>query len=204
VGEQEPIPRSGHADVEEPALFYVGDIRAVLVACKPEREQAVLAADQEDHAELQALGGVQGEERDPIGPRIPGVDLGRGRDLAEEAAEVMIRAQGERQEELQRRVDVGLREAQGRGDRAVGGDRHLFPKPRRGLLEASRKQPRGRRSAERPRERLDGSALFETAVRALLERHARSGERLAKRPGLGSHAVQDRKIGEGVVQPAPA
>ena len=60
----EPLLGAGHADVREPALL----LELGLVAERPGvREDAVLEAGQEHDRELQALGGVQGHQRDHPG-----------------------------------------------------------------------------------------------------------------------------------------
>ena len=62
-----------------------------------QRQQAVLAADQEHHRPLQALGGVQGEQGHRLGPRVQRVHLGPGREGLEERLEVVAAAGGQRQ-----------------------------------------------------------------------------------------------------------
>src|ERR671919_80848 len=58
--EEEARAGAGDADEEEAPLF--GDV-GLLGAGPDEREEAVLAADQEDDGELQPFGGVEGEKR---------------------------------------------------------------------------------------------------------------------------------------------
>ena len=63
-------------DLEEPLLVHVGS-----GSREAQRQQAVLAADQEHHRKLQALRGVQGEQGDRLRARVEGVNLGAGGDL---------------------------------------------------------------------------------------------------------------------------
>jgi hypothetical protein len=61
---------SGEADEEEAPFF--GDIGLG----GTEGEEALFAAGQDDYVELQALGGVQGEEGDRFGSGVEGVWFG--------------------------------------------------------------------------------------------------------------------------------
>src|SRR5205814_7907106 len=101
----------------------------------------------------------------------------------EEAAEIVLLPQRQRQEELQRGIDVGFAEGDGGAAQKIGGRRRgvfgcverragagdRFPEPCGRLFEARREQPRRRRLAERSCERFDRRALLEAAVRTLLE-----------------------------------
>ena len=75
-------------------------------AGEPEWQQAALAAGQEHHVELQALGGVQGQQGDRLGPRIQRVALRAQRDLGPEPLDVGAAPPRERRRQLARRADV--------------------------------------------------------------------------------------------------
>jgi hypothetical protein len=54
-----------------------------------QRQRAVLQAEDEHNRELQPLGGVQGQERDPVGARIPEIRLGRQRRRGQEGRAIL-------------------------------------------------------------------------------------------------------------------
>ena len=59
----EPILGARHADVRQaPLLLQL----AIVLERTPMRQQPLLEPDDEDDRELQALGGVQGDQRDPV------------------------------------------------------------------------------------------------------------------------------------------
>src|SRR5690606_30210957 len=68
VGEKETVFRPGDTDEKETALL--GGVGLAFVGTEAMGKQAVLAADEEDDAELQAFGGVQGQEGDALGSGI--------------------------------------------------------------------------------------------------------------------------------------
>ena len=94
AGQEKPGSRPGHPDEQQPSLL--GQVRGGgrPRAGKPEREQPSLAAGQEDDIELQALGRVQGQQRDCLGPRIQGIRQRANRDLGEEPLQVTAAAAG--------------------------------------------------------------------------------------------------------------
>src|ERR1022692_985854 len=118
AGQEQPGSRPGHPDEQQPSLL--GQVRC---GCRsragnPEREQALLAAGQEDDIELQALGRVQGQQGDGLRPRIQGVRQRAKRDLGEEPLQVAAAATGQRRKYLARRPDIdGRRIAAGTGGR---------------------------------------------------------------------------------------
>jgi len=83
--EEEARLGSGDSHEEEAALF-----REVGIGPRPgQREKAVFTADEEDDGKLQAFGGVEGEEGDSFGSRVPGVHLASQGGLGEEGIEVV-------------------------------------------------------------------------------------------------------------------
>jgi inner membrane transporter RhtA len=86
AGQKQPLPRPGHPDEQQPPA--PGDLgRGERRREQPERQQAALAAGQEYHVELQSLG-VQGEQRDDLGPRVQYTGLGTHGELVKESLEV--------------------------------------------------------------------------------------------------------------------
>ena len=63
VGDGEGFHRAGDADIEQPALLIDGALgfRALV------RDESILGSEEEDVGELQALGGMQGDEGDAAG-----------------------------------------------------------------------------------------------------------------------------------------
>jgi hypothetical protein len=77
---------SGDSYEEEAPLF--SEIGGIGVG-PGQGEEAFLAADEEDDGPLQTLGGVEGEEGDPFGSRVPGVHLFPQGGFGEESVEVV-------------------------------------------------------------------------------------------------------------------
>src|SRR5215213_5955557 len=117
VGEEQVRPGPGHADEEQPPLL--GRLGRGRLGAEPQRQQPVLAADQEHHRELQPLGGVQGEQRHPVRPRVPGVDLVAQGQLGQEAVEVVPAAGGQGGEQVERLLG-GAGAGRGPGRRGRG------------------------------------------------------------------------------------
>ncbi len=169
----------GHADEEQPALL--GHFRHGGLGARPaQRKQAVLAADEKDHRELQALGGVQGQQGDGLGARVQRVDLGAKQHLAAEPRHILAAPLRQRAEQLHRGVDVGPgvfghgvgnglgRQAQLIGYRAgAGGDvQHLA------------------------HQEVNAGARGKPVVRAFLHRQAAAGQLIEDRVRLRVGAVQ--------------
>ena len=194
VAQEQVRAGPGHADEEQPPLL--GGLLGRRLGAEAQRQQPVLAADQEHHRELQALGGVQGEQRHPVGPRVPGVDLVAEGQLGQEPVQVVAAARGQRGEQLQR---LGrLAPAVGRGARP-GGPPASAAGPRSPAGPAG--EPGSRRA--RTRARTAGRSP-QPVVRALLERHAGPAQRLGQRPRLGVGAVEHGDVGERQAVLGPA
>src|SRR5207247_1635455 len=67
AAEQQPLPGPGHPDEQQPP-FLRGVLRGESRTRQSQGQQAALAPGQEDHVELQALGAVQGQQGDRLGP----------------------------------------------------------------------------------------------------------------------------------------
>src|SRR5262249_7886512 len=77
-GEVEDLAGARDPDVHEAALLAevdvgIENVRALRVERAPVRQQLLLHADEEDDGELEALGAVEGDERDLIAPASVGV-----------------------------------------------------------------------------------------------------------------------------------
>ena len=89
---EEEEARGGAGDPYEEEAPLLGEGGGVRLRSGPgQREEAVFAAHQEDDGELQTLGGVQGEQRDPLGARVPGVDLAAHGHVGEKPFDVVAR-----------------------------------------------------------------------------------------------------------------
>ena len=75
AAEEQPVLGPGHGDIEQTALLGLGG--GVAPATPAQRHQAVLQPDDKDHRELQALGGVHGQQRDAGGACVVEIGLGR-------------------------------------------------------------------------------------------------------------------------------
>ncbi len=150
-----------------------------------QRQEAVLAAHEEDHGELQPLGGVEGEEGDPLGPRVPGVHLAAQGQLGQETVEVVPGPDRQRAQQL-----GGGEEGQVR--RVLG--------QRRGLQEGFDAPPRlfqGLASEGAGIRARTPGLVGQRAMRALLERDAGPAQGLDQRRRLGVGAVEDGHVVEG-------
>ena len=71
AGKQQPVAGPGHPDEQQPPLLRgIGRGERGDGSSQPQRQQAALATGQEHHVELQALGAVQGQQGDRLGPRV--------------------------------------------------------------------------------------------------------------------------------------
>ena len=75
AGEHQPAAGPGHPDEQQPPLLRGLGRGQRPGSGQPQRQQAAFAAGQEHHVELQALGAVQGQQGDRLGPRIQRVGL---------------------------------------------------------------------------------------------------------------------------------
>jgi hypothetical protein len=74
---------AGHADVTEATLFL--ELLGVTALERADvRQNSLLHADHEHRRELEALGGVQGDQRDGVGLLVVFVDVGDQRNVFEE------------------------------------------------------------------------------------------------------------------------
>ena len=93
VREVQPALRPGDADVREPALL----LELLLVVERAAvREEALLEAGDEDDRELEALGGVERDQRHRVGVALVRVLVGDERGLLEQPVERVVRRRGRR------------------------------------------------------------------------------------------------------------
>ena len=93
VRQEQPPLRAGDADVGEPPLL----LELLLVVERPAvREEALLEAGDEHDRELQALRGVERDQRDRVGVALVRVLVGDERGLLEQPVEGVLRRRGRR------------------------------------------------------------------------------------------------------------
>ena len=163
VAEDQPILGPRHADVEQTALFR----HRRLVGLVPmERQQAVLKPDDEHDRKFESLGGMQGQERNAVGARIP-----------------EHRVRRERRRILQAHTIIAARlrecaEALERDRRAVHGIA-VLRQPFGGGAQFIEKRRRLAAVAEFPQQRLDRRFVRERSMGVFLVRYAGAVEGLA-------------------------
>ena len=185
TGQVQPRSRPGDADEQQaPFLGQVG-VGDGAGPGESQRQQVLLAAGQEHDLELQALGRVQRQQRDRVGPGVERVDLRTQRDLGEKLLQVAATSPGERGKDLAGGARVHL----GRRVSGSGGERpHRTAQPIRHGGAARAGQPHFPDDAGNP------GAAFQQVVRALLEWQPGAGHGLTERLRLRIGAVEHRDV----------
>src|SRR5215468_3300680 len=163
VAEDQAIPGPRHADVEQTALFRH---RGLVGLVPMEWQQAVLKPDDEYDRKLEPLGGMQGQERNAVGARIPEQRVRRERRRILQAHAIISARLRECAEALERdrRAVHGVAAL----CQAFGGGAQFIEKRRR--LAAV---------AEFPQQRLDRRFVRERSMGILLVRYAGAVEGFA-------------------------
>ena len=193
AAEQQLAAGPGHPDEQQPPLFR-GIGRGERPGAGPsQRQQAALAAGQEHHLEFQALGAVQGEQGDRLGPRVERVGFRAQRHLGQEPLQVVAAAAGQRGQHLARGPDVqrgrtALRRRAVARARTAAVSCRGQPSPAAALPSGrSACAARGRSSAT-PGRRAAGRANASGTA-------CRPGSGPGRRRGLRVGAVQDGDVG---------